>query len=158
MSPAQCRAARALLNWTQDELATRSQASVVTIRNFENEKSAPQRGTMVLLEQAFDRAGVEFIPENGKGAGVRLKSRAIRLAHRKDVPHRKWIAAAVDYRGRREVVFVHYGALAQVALGNLAPEVVFDRDVLSILETARNVIDSEKRDAEGNFHIERGDL
>ena len=70
MTPAQCRAARGLLNWTQDELASRSGASVVTIRNLENEKHAPQRGTLALLLQAFTAAGVEFI--NGDAPGVRL--------------------------------------------------------------------------------------
>jgi transcriptional regulator with XRE-family HTH domain len=77
MTPAQCRAARGLLDWTQDDLAAKSRASVVTVRNFENEKSTPQTGTMVLLEQAFAEAGVEFIDENGGGPGVRLKAERI---------------------------------------------------------------------------------
>jgi DNA-binding XRE family transcriptional regulator len=46
MSPSQCRAARGLLNWTQDEMAAAARLSVVTVRNFENEKSTPQRATL----------------------------------------------------------------------------------------------------------------
>jgi ribosome-binding protein aMBF1 (putative translation factor) len=38
MTPDQCRAARALLDWRQDTLAERARAGVTTIRNFENGK------------------------------------------------------------------------------------------------------------------------
>jgi hypothetical protein len=46
MTPSQCRAARGLLNWTQDEMASAARLSVVAVRNFENEKSTPQRATL----------------------------------------------------------------------------------------------------------------
>jgi hypothetical protein len=46
---------------------------VVAVRNFENEKSAPQRATISVIRAALEAAGVEFIVENGGGAGVRLK-------------------------------------------------------------------------------------
>ncbi|MGA0594945.1 helix-turn-helix domain-containing protein [Enterovirga sp. CN4-39] len=73
MTPAQCRAARGLLKWTQDDLAREAAVSIVTVRNFENEKSAPQRATLEVMRRALSGAGVDFIPENGGGAGVRLK-------------------------------------------------------------------------------------
>jgi transcriptional regulator with XRE-family HTH domain len=73
MDSSQCRAARALLKWTQDDLAIKSGASAVTIRNFENERSAPQKGTLFLIQKIFEDAGVEFISENGGGSGVRWK-------------------------------------------------------------------------------------
>ncbi len=72
MTPAQCRAARAMLDWTQDDLARMAQVSVVTVRNFENEKSAPQRSTLAVMKQALEVAGVTFIDPNGGGPGVRL--------------------------------------------------------------------------------------
>jgi hypothetical protein len=50
--------------------------SVVTVRNFENEKSVPQRATLDVMQRALEKAGVEFIAENGGGSGVRLKKRA----------------------------------------------------------------------------------
>jgi DNA-binding transcriptional regulator YiaG len=65
MTPAQCRAARALLNWNQDELAAAAQVSAVTIRNFENEKSSPQRASLAMMRSAFESAGVEFIADSG---------------------------------------------------------------------------------------------
>jgi transcriptional regulator with XRE-family HTH domain len=75
MESAQCRAARALLKWTQDDLAANSGASAVTIRNFENDRSAPQKGTLLLIQKTLEDAGVEFIPGNGSGAGVRFRKR-----------------------------------------------------------------------------------
>jgi transcriptional regulator with XRE-family HTH domain len=66
----QCRAARALLKWTQDDLAREAGVSALTIRNFEGGRTAPNPATLDVLRRAFDRAGVEF---NADGRGVRLK-------------------------------------------------------------------------------------
>jgi transcriptional regulator with XRE-family HTH domain len=74
MTPSQCRAARGLLNWTQDEMASAARLSVVTVRNFENEKSTPQRATLDVIQRALEAAGVEFT--NGEQPGVRLASAA----------------------------------------------------------------------------------
>ncbi|HZH99464.1 MAG TPA: hypothetical protein VEX38_10875, partial [Fimbriimonadaceae bacterium] len=57
----------------QDDLAREGAVSVVTVRNFENEKSVPQRATIDVMRRALEQAGVEFIPENGSGAVVRLR-------------------------------------------------------------------------------------
>ena len=73
MTPSQSRAARGLLKWTQDNLAREASVSVVTVRNFENEKSTPQRATIEVMSRCLDNAGVEFIPANGGGPGVRLR-------------------------------------------------------------------------------------
>jgi transcriptional regulator with XRE-family HTH domain len=74
MTPAQCRAARGLLNWNQDEVALAARVSVVTVRNFENDKSTPQRATLDVIQRAFEAAGVEFT--NGERPGVRLRDAA----------------------------------------------------------------------------------
>ena len=68
----QCRAARALLDWTQSELSRQTALSAVSIRAFE--RGGAMRGSnMNLLRLTFERAGVEFIPQSGSsGAGVRL--------------------------------------------------------------------------------------
>lgn len=67
----QCRAARALLNWTQEELSKRVSISAVSLRAFE--RGGDMRDSnKKLLQLALEAAGVQFIPENGGGAGVRL--------------------------------------------------------------------------------------
>ncbi len=76
ISAAQCRAARGLLNWTQHDLAQTAGIGIVTVRQFETLKVEPRGATLAVIASAFEQAGVEFIPENGGGAGVRLKHRS----------------------------------------------------------------------------------
>jgi DNA-binding XRE family transcriptional regulator len=76
MEPMQCRAARALLAWTQEELATAAGVSGVTVRNFEGEITNPIPATLVVLQLAFEKAGVVFFDGDysGRGGpGVRLR-------------------------------------------------------------------------------------
>jgi transcriptional regulator with XRE-family HTH domain len=73
MDIAQCRAARGLLNWSQERLADAAAVSVTAIRNFERGATQPMRANLAAIRTALEAAGVEFIPENGGGAGVRLR-------------------------------------------------------------------------------------
>lgn len=71
MMSAQIRAARALLAWSQDDLAARSGVSAVSIAGAESDRPlAP--GDAARVERAFRDAGVVAIPEEGGGAGVRF--------------------------------------------------------------------------------------
>lgn len=78
ISPAQCRAARGLLSWTQADLAKAASVGVVTVRQFESENGTPRPATLTVLQQALEAAGLEFIPENGGGAGIRFRERNTR--------------------------------------------------------------------------------
>jgi transcriptional regulator with XRE-family HTH domain len=69
----QCRAARGLLDWTQDRLAKEAGVSALTIRNYEAGKTTPVPATLAVLRQALEKAGVEFIAEDDGGEGVRLR-------------------------------------------------------------------------------------
>lgn len=74
LTPAQVRAARALLRWSQTELAARSGVHVNPIKAFESERSAPIWTTLNKLERALKKAGVEFIDgDESKGPGVRFR-------------------------------------------------------------------------------------
>lgn len=72
----QCRAARALLGITQNELATAAQVNKRTLMDFESGKRTPVNATLSVLRNTLEAAGVDFIPENGGGAGVRLRNRS----------------------------------------------------------------------------------
>jgi transcriptional regulator with XRE-family HTH domain len=75
LSPAQLRAARALVGSTREELADASGFFANTIRNFEHGISDPKLSTLHKWRRALEAVGVEFIdPAGGKGPGVRLKS------------------------------------------------------------------------------------
>ncbi|MCY1126019.1 helix-turn-helix transcriptional regulator [Frigidibacter sp. RF13] len=73
MTPEQLRAARALLGWSQDYLASLAQVSKRTIAGYELGQTAPNPSTYVSLIWALEDGGVEFIAENGGGPGVRLR-------------------------------------------------------------------------------------
>lgn len=68
----QCRAARALVGWSQDQLAEAAKVAKATIANFESGKRSPYGRTLDDIREALEAAGVVFIPENGGGAGVRM--------------------------------------------------------------------------------------
>jgi transcriptional regulator with XRE-family HTH domain len=72
ISSAQCRAARGLVDWSQLELAEQAGVGVVTIRQLEAGTHEPRRATLEVVRRALETAGVEFIEENGGGAGVRF--------------------------------------------------------------------------------------
>jgi transcriptional regulator with XRE-family HTH domain len=71
---AQIRAARALIGWSQAELAEAAGVSVSLVDRFEAEApdSIPAEA-VAKMGAALESAGVAFIPKNGGGAGVRLR-------------------------------------------------------------------------------------
>lgn len=74
----QIKAARALVGWSQDDLARHSGVSVPTIKRLEAAADGDIGGraeTGEALVAALQEAGVQFIPENGGGVGVRLAQR-----------------------------------------------------------------------------------
>ena len=73
ITPSQCRAARGLLGWNQQELARRARVGIITVHQLETGMSQPRRATFDVIRRAFEAAGVEFIDENGGGPGVRLR-------------------------------------------------------------------------------------
>jgi len=74
LSPAQCRAARALLNWSQEDLVRASGITKKTIADLERGATMPRQQTQVQILAAFEQAGIEFL--DGKQPGVRLKKTA----------------------------------------------------------------------------------
>ena len=74
----QLRAARALLRWSAEDVARRSGIGIATVRRAEAEDGPPHTTTANLkaICEVLQRAGVEFIPENGGGVGVRLRRAA----------------------------------------------------------------------------------
>lgn len=70
----QVRAGRAILRWSAEDLASRAQLGVATVRRAEGVDGAPSitPANCAAIQTALEAAGVQFIPENGGGAGVRL--------------------------------------------------------------------------------------
>ena len=76
LTPATCRAGRGLVSWSQEQLASAAKVGQSTVRNFEAGRSVPVTNNLSAIRTALEAAGIEFIPENGGGAGVRLRERS----------------------------------------------------------------------------------
>jgi transcriptional regulator with XRE-family HTH domain len=62
-----------MLRITREDLAKVSLVAIATIADFEVGRRIPQRRTLAAIRSALEAAGVEFIAQNGGGAGVRLR-------------------------------------------------------------------------------------
>jgi hypothetical protein len=76
LTAAQCRAARALTEISRAKLAERSGVGERLIEAFERKLDKPEPDIVAALQSALEDAGALFIPDNGGGAGVRLKFNA----------------------------------------------------------------------------------
>ena len=75
MTPSQCRAARALVDMTQPNLAKAAEVGLSTVVDFERSRRQVSLDAVAAIEKALSVAGVIFVEENGEGPGVRLRKR-----------------------------------------------------------------------------------
>ena len=68
------RAARGLIGWSQERLATEAAVGIQTVIGFESGGRRRRKRTLAAIRAALESAGVEFIARNGGGPGVRLRS------------------------------------------------------------------------------------
>jgi transcriptional regulator with XRE-family HTH domain len=73
LTPAQARAARALLGITQSDLARAAQLGLSTVVDFEKERRQVSQDAVQAIRNALEKAGIEFIDENGGGKGLRFR-------------------------------------------------------------------------------------
>ena len=72
ITPGQCRAARALLDITQPELAEAAGLGLSTIVDFEKSRRDVSRAAVLAMQRALEKAGIQFIRGNG-ALGVLLR-------------------------------------------------------------------------------------
>jgi len=75
MTPGQCKAARALLELTQGDLADAAELGLSTVVDFEKKRRRVSASAIQAIRETLVAGGVEFIDENGGGPGVRLRKR-----------------------------------------------------------------------------------
>jgi DNA-binding transcriptional regulator YiaG len=75
ITPGQCKAARALLELTQGDLAKAANLGLSTVVDFEKKRRQVSATAVQAIKDALAARGVDFIDENGGGPGVRLRKR-----------------------------------------------------------------------------------
>jgi DNA-binding transcriptional regulator YiaG len=73
MTPEQCRAARAWLNLSQQELAQIAHVGLSTVRDYEAGRRQPVHNNLTAIRQVFEARGFSFYEAIG-WAGIRLKT------------------------------------------------------------------------------------
>jgi len=73
LEPRQIRAARALLDWSQEDLSKACGIARGSIKNIENELVVARKDTLKDIREAFEQKGVEFL----SGSGIRLRTQSI---------------------------------------------------------------------------------
>jgi transcriptional regulator with XRE-family HTH domain len=69
MTREQCRAARAWLEWSQDQLAKAATVGVSTVRDYEAGRREPTRNNLTAIQAALENGGISFI-EDDKTCGI----------------------------------------------------------------------------------------
>ena len=72
MTPIQSKMARVALGWGTRDLAQKANVSPDTIARLERGERL-RATTIEAIRNTFEAAGIQFIPENGGGAGVRFQ-------------------------------------------------------------------------------------
>jgi len=74
MSPEQCRAARAWLGWSQQDLAKSASVGISTVKDFENGSRKPIANNLNALRGALEGGGIRFDNDpGGQSVGIRIE-------------------------------------------------------------------------------------
>ena len=164
--PAQIRAARSLVNWSQEELAKAAGVALTSVRDIEGEKRAANSGTVANVRRALENEGVEFLAGAAEyGPGVRLVGNRPNLIRRPTVVT-MWegMPIEVEFKGKTFDAFISYEVLSDLGrLTKKEPDEVylriFDKHRGSILDGVRHAFgDAENWDKQGRLYIRGKDI
>ncbi len=74
ISAEQSRAARAWLDWSQDDLAKRAKVSLSTVRDFEKGRRVPIRNNMDAMRMVFEMQGVSLLFRGDTPLGIQVST------------------------------------------------------------------------------------
>src|SRR5579862_5032644 len=108
--PAQIRAGRALLGWSQEQLAQEAEVGLSTVRDTESERRAADTQAVASIRRALWNGGVVFVSgRQGEGPGVRLVADRPNVIRRPTTIQRwEGMPFGIEWQGRVITVFVAF--------------------------------------------------
>ena len=164
--PAQIRAARSLVDWSQDDLAKAAGVALTSVRDIEGEKRAADSGTVANVRRALENEGVEFLAgDENHGPGVRLAGDRPNVIRRPTVVT-MWegMPVEIEFKGRAFDAFISYEVLEDLGrLTKKEPDEVyfkiFDKHRASILDGVRRAFGNrENWDKQERLYIRGNDI
>jgi len=166
-TPAQIRAARALLDWSQDHLAGAAEVSPGSLRALEAGKRPIDSDVARSVQRTLESQGITFVPSDAyAGPGVRWTWHHRPTLARMPSLVTQWegVPFEIEWQGKVLTAFVSREALMD--LGRLSGPAsdaqllaVFEQRQADILNTAAGLIaDTTQYDREGRLHIRSADL
>lgn len=166
VTPAQIRAGRALLDWSQENLAEKAKVGLSTVRDYEKERRGGDAGATLSIRQALEAGGVVFMAGDaeGNGPGVRLHGALPNVLRRPTKLGRfDALVFEVEWRGGWVEVY-----LSQEALDDLGgfratqSEAVylglFDERRIQILTAVATAIDTGRVEPDQRVYIKTADF
>lgn len=158
--PAQVRAARALLEWSQEKLATEAGVGLSTVRDVESERRSLDTEAASAIRNALKNAGVVFIAgDRNAGPGVRLVAGRPHII-RPPTQMTMWdgLPFAVEWQGQAITVFVSPEAIDDLGRftgtqKNAAYIQVFEKHRGSILDGVAKALAAGRANDKGQLRL-----
>lgn len=161
--PAQIRAARALLDWSQSQLAEKAGLGLSSIRDIEGHKRDNEVGAFAAIVRALENEFITFLPsEDDNGPGVRLQAKRPNIIQNPTKMVDGVLPFKVEWRGKRIIVSVTDDTLED--LDRETPEsdaeyiAIFEKNRRKILDAAAAVIDAGQITPDGRVYIRYKDI
>ena len=163
--PAQIRAGRSLLGWSQEYLAEKANVGLSTVRDYENERRGAASAGARSVCLALETHGVSFLSSDGNsGAGVRLATNKPDVSRRPVWdPNADSLKIEIVWSGQKIEMFVSQEALEDIGgFGDIRSDAeyiaLFNRHRDRILKVAVRAIDAKRVTPDGRLHLKTEDF
>ena len=165
ITPLQIRAGRAILNWSQEELAKKAEVGLSTLRDYENERRSGEVGATKAIITTLENNGILFLPSEGDfGPGVRVASKIPNVLRRpKRAGRFEGLFISVEWRGKEFDLCIPQSILDD--LGGFSKTqtdgeyvVLFERHRVKFLQAAAKAIDDGRVMPDQRVHLTSKDI
>jgi transcriptional regulator with XRE-family HTH domain len=162
--PAQIRAARGLVGWTQEQLATAAEVGLSTVRDIEGQRRGDEIGAISAIVRALENEGVTFVAgDKNDGPGVRISTGQPNIILRPSRMVSDVLPFTVEWRGQRVIVCVAREPLEDFETNNFHHKdaefvAAFEKNKRAVLDAAAKAIDAGKVTRDGRVYLDGDDF